>query len=234
MAHDWLPKRRTDQLAMAKNWAAILVVKATAWGIDNADVTSLNSKVNAAQEALNLAMSGNRSQVVTAQVNTAFAALISFMRNMKNRKFFVPPLNAVDLASLGLRPRDTIITPIPDPTGQAEADVMYPGPHLLRLVMKPLAGTTLDPRADHGYRIYYGVLPPGGATMEAATGPLRYLVKPVVEGSELPHSLFTRRRRELFEFPETDSGMTAYFAIRFENAKGGKGPWGPVFSAVIP
>jgi hypothetical protein len=111
---------------------------------------------------------------------------------------------------------------------------MYPGPHLLRLHMKPLSGTTLDPRADHGYRIYYGVLPHGGATHEQATGPLRYMEKPAVQGAELPHSVFTRRRRELFEFPETDSGMTAFFAIRFENAKGGKGPWGPVFSAVIP
>ena len=100
--------------------------------------------------------------------------------------------------------------------------------------MKPLAGTTLDPRADHGYRIYFGVLPPGGATHEQAVGMFRYMDRPVVQGSELPHSLFTRRKRELFEFPETDSGMTAYFAIRFENAKGGKGPWGPVFSAIIP
>jgi hypothetical protein len=63
---------------------------------------------------------------------------------------------------------------------------------------------------------------------------MRYLEKPAVEGSELPHSVFTRRRREMFEFPEADSGKTAFFAIRFENAKGGKGPWGPVFSAVIP
>jgi hypothetical protein len=36
------------------------------------------------------------------------------------------------------------------------------------------------------------------------------------------------------EFPPEDSGKTAYFSIRLENAKGGKGPWGTVFSAVIP
>jgi hypothetical protein len=55
-----------------------------------------------------------------------------------------------------------------------------------------------------------------------------------VTGADLPHSQFTRRRRVLMEFPAEDSGKTAYFAIRFENAKGGKGPWGPVFSAIIP
>jgi hypothetical protein len=36
-----------------------------------------------------------------------------------------------------------------------------------------------------------------------------------------------------FNFPG-DSGKTAYFCIRYENAKGDTGDWGPVFSAVIP
>jgi len=43
-----------------------------------------------------------------------------------------------------------------------------------------------------------------------------------------------RRRKELFIFPAEDSGKTAYFSIRYKNSKGQAGPWGPVFSAVIP
>jgi hypothetical protein len=88
--------------------------------------------------------------------------------------------------------------------------------------MKPLAGTTIDTSADYGYRIYYGILPPGGATSEQAAGP------------DLPHGKFTKRRKELFDFPSDDSGKTAYFCIRYENAKGQGNPWGPVFFAVIP
>jgi hypothetical protein len=77
-------------------------------------------------------------------------------------------------------------------------------------------------------------MPPGGATLEEAAGDNRYLTKAAVTGDELPHSRFTRRRRIVIEFNAADSGKTVYFSIRFENAKGDKGPWGPVFSAVIP
>jgi hypothetical protein len=55
-----------------------------------------------------------------------------------------------------------------------------------------------------------------------------------VTGDELPHSRFTRRPSEAFDFAQTDSGKTAYFSARFKNAKGEPRPWGPVFHAVIP
>jgi len=63
---------------------------------------------------------------------------------------------------------------------------------------------------------------------------MRYLMKAAVTGEDLPHSQFTRRRKILMEFPAEDSGKTVFYSVRFENAKGGKGPWGPVFSAIIP
>jgi hypothetical protein len=53
-------------------------------------------------------------------------------------------------------------------------------------------------------------------------------------GEELPFSRFTKRRRERLDFDAADSGKTAYFCIRLENAKGEPGPWGALFSAVIP
>jgi hypothetical protein len=77
-------------------------------------------------------------------------------------------------------------------------------------------------------QLYYGVLPPGGAAVEAATGARRELMKVPVSGDELPHSKFTRRKKELFDFPAEDSGKTVCFCVRCENAKGESGPWGPL------
>jgi hypothetical protein len=219
---------------MAKEWFSVLEVKGRQWQITEADVSELGDLIEDAETWLNRAMSAERNAVITARVNDAFDGLIRYMRNMKNRKFFTPPLENADLVSLGLRPRDTIITPVSPPTGQAEADVTYPGPHLLMLHMKALSGTLLDPRADHGFRVFFGILPAGGATHEEAEGPMRYLVRAAVVGGELPHSKFTRRRRVLMEFPAEDSGKTVFFSVRFENSKGQAGPWGPVFSAIIP
>jgi hypothetical protein len=70
--------------------------------------------------------------------------------------------------------------------------------------------------------------------METATGTKGELLKVPVAGEELPHSKFTRRKKELFDFAQEDSGKRAYFCVRYENAKGEPGPQGPVFSAVIP
>jgi hypothetical protein len=75
-------------------------------------------------------------------------------------------------------------------------------------------------------------MPPGGATVEAATGEKRELMRPPVSGKELPHSRWTRRRKERFSF-DGDSGKTVYFCIRYENSKGEAGEFGPIFSAVI-
>ena len=58
-SNDRLPTRRADQLAMAKSWATILATKGTQWDILPPEVTILNGFITSAQEALNLAMSGN-------------------------------------------------------------------------------------------------------------------------------------------------------------------------------
>jgi hypothetical protein len=77
-------------------------------------------------------------------------------------------------------------------------------------------------------------MPQGGGTLEQAARQRHYLRQPPVSGDELPHSLFTKRRKELFDFPMEDSGKTVYFCIRYENSKGKAGPWGPIISAIIP
>jgi len=231
---DWIPTRRVDQLGMAKTWVNVIGSNAGNGNWHVEEYGELTNLAKIAEELFETAMSADRNAVITARVNTAFSNMVTCMRNIKNRRFFVPPLTDADLVSLGLHSRDETKTTVHEPAGQATAEITYPGVHLLMLHLKAVTGSTDDPRADYGYRVHFGVMPAGGATAEEATGHMRYLIKAAVTGEDLPHSRFTRRRRLLMEFPAADSGKTAYFAIRFENAKGGKGPWGPVFSAIIP
>ena len=231
---DWIPGKRTDQLAMAKTWYAMLGMKGSQWDISSAELGELSVWIVKAGEVLDKAMSSERSIVVTSNCGETFDGLIACMRNLKSRKFFTPPLTDDDLISLGLKPNDIIKTPVGEPEGQAEAGITYPGPHLLLLNIKPIAGTIFDHLDDYGFCIYYGIMPPGGASAEQAAGPKRYLMNPPVSGDELPFSVFTVRKKEQFDFSEEDSGKTSYFCIRYENKKGKSGPWGPIFSAVIP
>jgi len=236
MAHnsDWLPSRRESQLAMAKGWKLVLENKGSAWEVKDEEISELSKLTDEAEKILVKAMSMERTIIVTAQCREAFETLAAFMRNLKMRRFFSPPLTSADFVSLELRPKNNVKSPILPPEGQAEADISYPGVHLLLLRIRPVSGTVIDPRIVHGFRIFYGILPPGGATVEQATGTFRYLMKQPQSGDELPHSKFTRRRKELFDFNANDSGKTVFFCIQYENSKGQSGSWGPLFQATIP
>jgi hypothetical protein len=232
---DWLPGRREEQLAMAKNWRPVMQDHETAWRIPEADITELQSLAAAATVALAQAQSAERTAVITAQCKAAFDALTAKMRFIKSHFFLKPPLLDADFISLTLTPPDAVPSPVPPPVAQAEADITRPGVHLLELRLRPVSGSPPDPhRADYGYRVYWGVLPPGGASVDAATGSKRELMKVPVAGEDLPHSRFTRRKKELFDFAQEDSGKTVYFCVRYENAKGQPGPWGPMFNSIIP
>jgi hypothetical protein len=126
--------------------------------------------------------------------------------------------------------KDTIPTPVPPPTTQVEADILLPGIHLIELKIKPYSELAHNntARSDHCVRIYYRVL--GDVT---ATDKFR-LSAPPGSGDDLPHSVFTRKHKYQFDFPEEDRGKTVYFCLRYENSKGDSGPWGPILQAIIP
>jgi hypothetical protein len=235
MAHNqsWLPSKRTEQLAMAKTWERLITAKGAAWHCD-AILPDLTDWVEDAEAKLQKCMGTDRTKGDTTACNEVFKGLVALMRDIKKRYFFVPPLTERDITDLGLNLPDTNPTPVADPTGQVTATVVLLGSHLLRLITEHVEGTPLNPKADYGSRIYWGIMPTGGGTLEQAAGAKHYLQTPPVSGNELPHSLFTRRRRELFDFPMEDSGKTVYFCIRYENSKGKAGPWGPIVSAIIP
>jgi hypothetical protein len=142
-----------------------------------------------------------------------------------------PAVTNYDKGQMGLHIPDTTSTVIPRPEAQPEADVVYPGVHLIELThIRAVASGGDDPRSDYGVRIFWGILAP------AASHDKFRLTAPPVTGEDLPHSTFTHRKRYLFDF-SGDSGNRVYFCLRYENEKGGKegeGPFGPLFSAIIP
>jgi hypothetical protein len=135
---------------------------------------------------------------------------------------------------LGCPVDDPTHSPIPRPWAQCQATVRYLGPHLLELAgIGPVPGTMSDEeaKAEFGVRIFWGIL--GGEP--TAWDKFRLSVIPL-GGSDLPHSTFTHRKKYRFDF-DGDSGKTVYFCLRYENEKGGRegeGPFGPIFSAIIP
>jgi hypothetical protein len=222
MAHnqDWYPSSRTDQLNMVRNWINIMspAEVRTAWGIPAAEFQELGTLFAAAQALLQKAQSNERTPVITEQCREAFEALGVKARFFKGHYFLVPPLTNSDLINLGLMPHDTHPTPTGTPTAEAAVETYLVGRHQLGLRIVFVSGDPED-RANEGFRIWYQVVPPGGA--------------PVTDPAGLTKSFFTRRKKDLITFDYGDSGQTVYMAVQIENG-GKKGPWGPIVSAIIP
>jgi hypothetical protein len=218
---------------MALNWTVYLTAaRRTAWGISQDRYNELAELYEAAKAAYQKAQDDTRrTPVVTEECREAFGAQEAEMRFFKKHYFLEPPLSGLDIVSLGLSlPNPS--SPIPRPTAQPEADLTFPGLHLVELRhIRPMAGGIVpDPRSDYGVRIYYGLS--GDPTDQN-----RFRVVGVPKtAKDLPYSLFTRRKRELFDF-EGESGQTVYFCLQYEIPKGGqegKGPFGPMLKGIVP
>jgi hypothetical protein len=60
------------------------------------------------------------------------------------------------------------------------------------------------------------------------------LPAPTVDWKELIHSSFDTHTPLRLTFDGTERGKTVYFALRWENTRGEKGPWSEIMSAIIP
>jgi hypothetical protein len=174
---------------------------------------------------------GPHTPVETEAKNNAKKAADKGIRPFVNQYLRYAPVTDEDRKAMGVPIRDTTHTPVPKPDAQAEADVAYPGVHRIRLNnIRAVGSGKDDPRSEFGVRIFWGIL---GAP--SPQDKFRISAPPLT-GNDLPHSTFTHRKHYTFNF-EGESGNTVYFCLRYENSKGGEegeGPFGPIFSAVIP
>ena len=218
---------------MAKAWGMVLKTRAVDWGIPATEGAELVRLTAEAEAVLTEAQNSRRTSVMTEKCKVAFDALTEEMHSLKSQYFLSPPLTEFDFASLKLQSADTNHSPVSAPSSRVQADVSRVGHHQLELRLHPASGSPIDPqRSDYGYRIYYGVLPQNGTSVGSEEK--LELIQAPTSGNDLPFSKFTYRQQEVFDFAPEDSGKTAYFCIRYENSKGDSGPWGSLFSALIP
>jgi hypothetical protein len=225
---DWLPRTKNNRLIMAKNWLFILKTKAADWGIPASAVTGLETKSNTAETWLAKYTSAERTRTITAETNAAFDDLAAFMRDFKRRYFLLPPLTTSDLVSLGLKPGDETATAEGIPTAQPEADLTFPGIHLVELIrIRPVSGRKPGDGSECGTRVHYGLT--GAPTTKH---PFRLEEVPLT-GLRLPYSAWASRKKIRFDF-DGESGNTVYFSLQYERGTGKTGPFGPILKAVIP
>lgn len=223
---DWFPTKRETQLAMAESWGEAIAEKRTEWNIPQTILIKFTAAITNASNEHRLPQSG-RNAVTNARLRMAFNELTALMRDIKKRYFFIPPLDEVDFAALGIKPKDTTLTTVPQPIISVDGKLLFPAVGMVEMREIKPAGEKSDARSTHGVRIYYGIT---GEPTE--TNRFRISNRPAT-GNDLPHSVFTRRNRHRFDFTG-ESGKEVFFCMRYENSKGEAGPWGKIISAFIP
>jgi hypothetical protein len=223
---DWLPAPRLEQLAMGKTWVSQVKVKGeSVWKMEAADIAALEEAVTTADNENAVPMS-LRTPVANERIRDSFDHLGKVMRGVKRRYFLVPPLTDSDMTSLGLKSKDQTPTTIEAPTKSAICDLTHPDRGVIEINKIRTSGDGGDTRSNYGVRIYYGVLGESDARDK-----FRLKEKPQ-SGSDLPHSVFTRKKSHRFDFSE-DMGKAVFFALRFENSKGEVGPWSDVYNTYV-
>jgi hypothetical protein len=114
---------------------------------------------------------------------------------------------------------DTKPTPVDDPNSLPIALVKTPFPGVIELhVTDSISGRKAKPAGVHGFKIAWVILD-----------------TPPTDWSQLTHSSFsTQTPFRLSSFSGNERGKIVYFALRWENTRGVKGPWTEITNAIIP
>jgi len=215
---EWLLGSREDRLAMAKNWLELLSTKAPAWNVSADDVTNLNDLSDAAEVALAVVKSSEKTSSAVASCKTVFTNLVAKMRFVKKHYFFKPPLTDADFVSLGLKIPDTphVHKPLPP---------SYP---LFTIRVKDYCQVAIQLREEGSSNV---AIPEGiaGAMLYCQTGG-----EPPASPETLPAMGIITRANYTLQFQPHDVGKIAYISLRWQNGRGEQGPWSPMQEIVVP
>ncbi|MDR2629673.1 MAG: hypothetical protein LBC60_01985, partial [Spirochaetaceae bacterium] len=206
MKKDWLPSQEHKLAAECRQWKAELEKpeNPARYGWLPEDVAAMLDRIDAFLAALE-AYDGDKSPGKRALKNRTKVAVKAGMRDFANFAIrFNRKMTEGERNYFGVFARQPA-SAIPRPTAQPEADITFPGVHLLKLrKIHRVAGIGEDPRAEYGVRIHFGILDPDNPRRAFC------LTAEPVTGEDLPHSVFTRRKNHLFDF-NGYSGKTVYF-----------------------
>ncbi|MDR0724537.1 MAG: hypothetical protein LBF59_00820 [Prevotellaceae bacterium] len=223
---DWLPRNHEGLCNQANDTVDYLTADVlNRIGITGSSLNWYNTDFIPKHDALNLAFDNWKNPAERTKVITA--AFITAENEFKPlyRKLYIgflkgnPLVTDEDLVAMGLPKHSTgAKTPPTPPTDVVEAttDTSKPGIVGINFRTKNAKGTA-KPKHVRGAEIVSAVLD-----------------TPPTDWAQLTHSSFDTKTPAQLVFTGEQRGKTLYFALRWENNVGEKGPWSEIYSAIIP
>lgn len=161
-----------------------------------------------------------RTPLIIKAVQDSYGEIVPLYRDLYSGMLRKNPLvSAIDLAAMGLPARpDSTPTPSPVPLTFPIAEVKLPSQGVIEFEYRdsesPKRG---KPAGVHGAEIVWAIMD---------TTP--------TEWQQLTNSSFSTSTPFRLTFDGNQRGKRLYYAFRWENTRGIKGPWGSIQDTVIP
>jgi hypothetical protein len=217
---DWLPRKEQDLVDLCKKWDEGLGTPGNiaAFGWDQIEVTATLTAVDGFLTARGVYKDDNSTANRMAKDEareTAKAAMRDFANtSIRYNKLMMPEQKLY----YGVRTGDPTPSPTPKPNTfpEAEADTSILRQVTIRF-WDSLTKKRGKPHGVHGAEIRWAILDHVPATV-----------------AELIHSEFDTATPFTLTFDESQRGKRLYFCLRWESTTNQKGPFGEIYSAIIP
>jgi hypothetical protein len=226
MAKDWMPKSHTGIYDMAAVVVEYLnAAKLAAIGIAGEALTWFNNEFLVLYSAFTLAYDEWKNPA--ERTKNKIAALELAEKDFKKafRKLYTgyikgnPLVTNIDLVDMGFPQRhEGGGTPSKPPTDFVEVNIILTGPAIITVAYRVKGETgRAKPKNCHGMELRWVISE----------------VKPI-DWEQLTNSVFDTASPLQLAFSGEQRGKTLFFACRWENNIGQKGPWSEIFSVIIP
>jgi hypothetical protein len=217
---DYIPK--SDGKFLEWVVALFLYVRAhmIEWNITEVQLMPVDEQIAIYEAAYRRAEDPNRGKADVFAKNQARDTLKRTVRAfVKAWLAYNPAISDEDRERMALPVHKTTRTPAPVatiyPTFAINSGTIR---RLLIDFFDPESRSKGKPFGQHGVEVAWGV----------------FDLPQTVHLRDLTHSTFATHSPALFEFEDEQRGKTVYFALRWENTRGEKGPWSEIVSAIIP
>ena len=218
MSNDYIPAKEGDFLEWSENLIAVCSAHADEWAIDTEKLDSLQTLHGQYKALYETCQTPAHNTLDVQRKNGVKDDLKERERKLVAQLQVNDAVTDPDRVALRIPRHDHKPSPTPPPSAQLEVDITFPGIHLVEVSLRAVGSMRRGfPAGVRGARIYYGLMD-----------------SPPASGDDLPHSVFTRKSKHLFDFAESERGKKVFFCARSENSKGDVGPWGTIFFAIIP
>jgi hypothetical protein len=217
--HDYIPTTDGNFLEWVKNLLTYLQEHAREWELDPSTYAELERLLSIYQAAYEKAKAPNRGSADVLAKNESRNALKKATRQyVKEYLINNHHITDEDRKLMGLPIHDTKPTPAVVSISPPKAEAKQPSPAVVEIHFHDAESEDrAKPEGQPGAEIAWIVSDEKPADWD-----------------DLTHSSYSTRSPLRLAFKAPDRGKTLYFALRWQNTRGIKGPWSEIMSTIIP